>query len=162
MLFQGTQHVEVAERAAFNAGVHLIHHAVVACSRTWLALLGRCRRGWGFLESARVAHGNALGIAVEFEHNEVCSFVHSDVGFVRFSEVLHMARTFQSVWQSDNGLVAVHFHHCSGMLRSHSEDGFEYFPWVLLELLVSEAHATVVLVQFKNHYLNLVSYAAEL
>ena len=109
-----------------------------------------------------MAHCDALGIAVEFEYYEVCCFFNSYVGFVRFAEVLHMARTFKSVWQSDNGLVAVHFHHRSGMLRSHGKDGFEYFPWVLLELLVSEAHATVVLVQFQNHYLDLVSYAAEL
>ena len=109
-----------------------------------------------------MAHCDALGIAVEFEYNEVCCFFNSYIGFVRFAEVLHMARTFQSVWQSDNGLVSVHFHHCSGMFRSYGKDGFEYFPWVLLELLVSKAHATVVLIQFQNYHLYFVSYAAEL
>ena len=108
-----------------------------------------------------MAHRDALGIAVELKYNEINCFFNSDVGLVFFAQVLDMARSFQSVWQSHNCLVAVHFNDRSGVLGSDSEDGFKYLPRVLFELLVTQAHSTILLVEFENHHLDFISYAAE-
>ena len=48
------------------------------------------------------------------------------------------------------------------MLRSNSEDGFEHFPRILLQLLVSKAHSAVFLVQFENDDFDWIAYTAEL
>ena len=109
-----------------------------------------------------MAHRDALGIAVEFEYNKIRCFFDSNIGFVRFAKVLYVARTFESVWQSDHRLVAVHFHDGTSVLRTNCENGLEYFPWVFFELLVAQAHAAVVLVQFEHHNFDFITDAAEL
>ena len=47
------------------------------------------------------------------------------------------------------------------MLGAYREDSFEYFPWILFELLVTQAHATIVLIQFKNDNIDGISNAAK-
>ena len=108
-----------------------------------------------------MANCDSLGVAIEFKNNKISHFFKSDRGSVFFGQVLHVARSFESVWQSNNGLVAVNLDDCSRVLRSHSKYGFEYFPRVFFELLVAEAHAAIVFVQFENNNINGITNAAE-
>ena len=60
--------------------------------------------------------------------------------------MLGVTRTFQPVRKGDGCVTAFDFNNSRLMLASYRKHTFEYFPWIFLELFVSEAHATVFLV----------------
>ena len=163
LLFEGSQHAQVAERALLHACVHLLHHArgtAAAGIAAWL--LGQVRLYRPFLVGAQVAHRDALGIAVEFQHHEISLIVDSEGTAFLLVEVLAVTSSFQTVGQCDGGVTAFHLDHGGLVLAADREHALEDLPWILFDLLVTEAHAAVFLVQFEHHDFDFVAHVAEL
>ena len=95
-----------------------------------------------------MAHRDALGIPVEFQNNEVACFFHGDRCSVFLEQVLRVACTFQSVRKRNHGLVAINANNGCAVRRTNGENRFKDLPWILLQLLVAEAHSTLLLIQF--------------
>ncbi len=68
--------------------------------------------------------------------------------------MLGSGEAFNTVGKSDNCAFLNHFNDGSFMNGAGSEDGFEYIPGILLELLVAEAETTVFLVDLENLHLD--------
>ena len=109
-----------------------------------------------------MAHRDALGIAVEFQHHEIRLVVDPEGTAFLLVEVLAVASSLQTVGQCDGRVTAFHLHHSGLVLAADREHAFEDLPWVLFDLLVAEAHAAVFLVQFEHHDFDFVSHVAEL
>ena len=109
-----------------------------------------------------MAHRDALGIAVELQHHEIRLVVDAEGTAFLLVEVLAVASSLQTVRQSDGGVTAFHLDHSGLVLAAHREHALEDLPWVLFDLLVAEAHAAVVLVQFEHNDFDLVAHVAEL
>ena len=58
-------------------------------------------------------------------------------------------------------MATFHLHNGRLVLAAHGEHAFEHLPWVFFELLVAEAHAAIVLVQFENNHFDFVAHVAE-
>ena len=108
-----------------------------------------------------MTHRNALGIAVELQHDKVVLAIHTKGASVLFDKVLRVAGSFESVRQSDGGMTTLDLHYSRLVLAAYREDAFEDLPRVLFDLLVAEAHAAVLLVEFENDNFNLIAYVAE-
>ena len=109
-----------------------------------------------------MAHRDALGIAVKLQHHEIRLVVDPKGTTFRLVEVLAVASSFQAVRQRDGGVTAFHLDHSGLVLAAHREHALEDLPWVLFNLLVAEAHASVVLVQFEHDNFDFVAHVAEL
>ena len=107
-------------------------------------------------------HRDALGIAIELKHNEVCVLLGLDVGSVLALQMLRLTESFHTVWQCHGHVAAVDGQHRAFVGRSDFEDLLERIPRVLLELLVSKAHAAVGLIQLEHDHFDLVSNTTEL
>ena len=107
-------------------------------------------------------HRNALGIPVELEHDEIGVLFDLDVGSVLALQVLRLAESFHTVWQCHSNVAAVDGQHCAFVRGSDFEDLLKRIPRVLLDLLVSEAHAAVGLVQLEHDHFDLISNTTEL
>ncbi len=73
-----------------------------------------------------------------------------------------MAEAFDSIRKRYADIAAIDGHHRAFVGRAHFEYGFESIPRVLLELLVTEAHAAVRLVKLENDHIDLIANITEL
>ena len=108
-----------------------------------------------------MTHRDALGIPVELKHDKLVCAVHSEGGAVLLGQVLGVAGAFQTVWQRNGGVTALNLGHRGLVLAANREHALEDLPWVFFELLVTEAHATVLLVEFEHHHFDFVTHVAE-
>ena len=109
-----------------------------------------------------MAHRDALRIAVELQHHKLVLAVYAERAAVLLHQVLGVACAFQTVGKRDGRVTALHLDHSRLVLAAHGEHAFEDFPWVFFQLLVSEAHAAVLLVEFEHDDFDFVPHVAEL
>ena len=65
--------------------------------------------------------------------------------------MLRSSKAFHTVRQADYCALVEHFSDSAFVYATYSEDRFKHIPWVFFKLLVTEAQATVFLVDFENH-----------
>ena len=111
---------------------------------------------------AKVAHSDALGVSVELKDNKLRSIIHTKCSSLFRHKVLGVTSTFHSIGQGNGCMSSFNLHHRGLVDASHGKDAFKHFPGILLDLLVSQAHATIFLVKFKNDNLNFITHIAEL
>ena len=92
----------------------------------------------------------ALVVLVELDYLEVELLVNLSLSSVFLNEVLGSGKAFNSVGKCYYTALVLHFDDGSGVDAAYSEHCFENIPGILFELLVTEAEATVVLVDFEN------------
>ena len=109
-----------------------------------------------------MTHRDALRIAVELQHHKLVLAVHAEGAAVLLHQVLGVACAFQTVGKRDGRMTALHLDHSRLVLAAHGEHAFEDFPWVFFQLLVSEAHAAILLVEFEHDNFDFVPYVAKL
>ncbi len=108
-----------------------------------------------------MAHRDALGIAVELQHHKFSRVVRAEGFALLRDKVFRVARAFHAVRQGNGGVASFDLNHRGLVLASNAEHALEHFPRVLLDLLVSKAHAAVFFVQFQDHHLDFVAHVAE-
>ena len=104
----------------------------------------------GILEDSAVAEDDALGILVEFDYLEVEFLIDLGLRAVFLDEVLGSGEALDSVGKLDNCALVEHLDDGTLMYGTGSEHCLEYFPGILLKLLVAQGEATVVLVDFED------------
>ena len=90
------------------------------------------------LESTAVRKDDALGILVEFEHLELKLLIELGTTAVSLGKMLGSSEALYTIGESDDCALLNHLDDSALVNRTYSEDGLEYIPGILFELLVSE------------------------
>lgn len=127
-----------------------------------LAALGTFLGALGVFGNAAVAQDDALAALVELDYLELELVVELGLGAILLDEVLGGGEAFHAVFKRDDGALVHYFGDGALVDGAYGEDGLEDVPGVLLELLVAEAEATVVLVDFEHLHVDVVADFGEL
>ena len=93
---------------------------------------------------------DALGVLVELNHLEVELLVELCARAVSLDEVLGSGKALYAVGECDHGTLLYHLDDGALVYRANGEDGLEYIPRILLELLVAKREATLLLVYLEH------------
>ena len=113
-------------------------------------------------KGAAMAEEDALALLVELEHLEGKLFAFLCLRAIFLLEVLRRAETFYTILQLNDSALLDELGDGALVNATLREYGGEYVPGVLLELLVTEAEATVVLVDFEDNHFNVGAELCEL
>jgi len=109
------------------------------------------------LVHAGMRHDDALILAVELENLKVERLIHFCLATVFLLEVTVRCKSFYAVWHQDNGAFLFLAQNRSFVDRTFGEYGFECIPWIFFNLLVTEGHLAVFLIDFEDHHLQLIA-----
>ena len=102
-------------------------------------------------EGAAVRKDDAAGYLIKLKNLEGQLFVELGLGFVFLYEVLRGSEAVNAVFELDDVAVLMLFDDGAFVDGTNGEYGFKYVPRILFGLLVAEAEAAVVLVDFEDY-----------
>ena len=103
--------------------------------------------------SAEVRKKDTLSVAVELNHLEVHGVTNCNSALILFLEVTSGAEAFNAVLEYYNSTLVSYFSYFTLNYGIYAVFSSELFPWILLELFVTERETTVLFVDFE--YCNL-------
>lgn len=98
------------------------------------------------LESTRVRDDDTLLVLVELDNLEGKLLIDLGLSAVLLDEVARSCKALYTVGKCDDSALVDHLSDSTLVDRADSEDGLEDIPRILLELLVTKAETTVLLV----------------
>ena len=102
-----------------------------------------------------MAEDNTFVILIKLDNLEVELFVDFCLAAIFLNEVFGSSETFNTVRQSNYSALVEHLNDSAFMHGTHCKYSFEYIPGIFFELLVTEAQATVVLVDLENFHFDI-------
>jgi len=159
VFFQFLEDVEVAKGGLLQVVVDLLDGLLGGALAVFAAFAAFIL---AFLEGAGVGDDDAFAVLVELDDLEVESLTLTGFALVFLVEVAHRGESLDVVGEHDGGALVVHVDDLALVDRADGEEALVDVPGVLLELLVSEAEATVFGVDFEDDHVDLLTDLGEL